>query len=90
MTSPKSDRIFPPNNGKAIEPGRARGLLQLSLTDTPRPIDELLHQLEQPDGKMWLINAMPARHTRHLVPLYDLPAFWPYWIYFDLHAEALY
>jgi uncharacterized protein len=43
-----------------------------------------------PGLRFRLINTMPERHTRHLVPLYDLPAFWPYWIYFDLHAEALY
>jgi uncharacterized protein len=45
---------------------------------------------DRPGLRFRLINAMPERHTRHLVPLYDLPPFWPYWIYFDLYAEALY
>ena len=37
-----------------------------------------------------ILNAIPERHTRYLVPLYSLPAFWPYWVYFDLNAPPLY
>jgi DUF1680 family protein len=43
-----------------------------------------------PGLRFRLLNSVPERHTRYLVPLYDLPGFWPYWIYFDLHAEGLY
>jgi hypothetical protein len=37
-----------------------------------------------------IINTVPERHTRYLVPLYAVPGFWPYWVYFDLAAPALY
>jgi hypothetical protein len=37
-----------------------------------------------------ILNTVPERHTRYLVPLYSLPPNWPYWVYFDLHAPALY
>jgi hypothetical protein len=37
-----------------------------------------------------IINAVPERHTRYLLALYRVPTFWPYWVYFDLHAEPLY
>src|SRR5215472_10653529 len=37
-----------------------------------------------------ILNTVPERHTRYLVPLYSLPPFWPYWMYFDLHAPPLY
>lgn len=80
MSFPSSDRILPPDDPGPIEPGRARGLLKLSLTAAPRPIDELLHQLEQPDGRVWLVHAMPAHIDRaeltHLIhgklPLYAI------------------
>jgi hypothetical protein len=80
MNSPSSDRFLPHDDGGRMEPGHARGLLKLSLTSTPRPIDELLHQLEQPNGRVWLVNAMPAHIDRaeltHLIhgklPLYAL------------------
>jgi len=64
MNPPSSDRLLPPEDRQPLEPGRARNLLRLSLTRTPRPIDELLHHLEQPDGRIWLINAMPAHIDR--------------------------
>jgi DUF1680 family protein len=37
-----------------------------------------------------LLNGVPERHTRYLVPLYGFPANWPYFVYFDLHAPTLY
>jgi DUF1680 family protein len=37
-----------------------------------------------------ITNTVPERHTRYLQPLYSVPGFWPYWIYFDLNAPALY
>lgn len=37
-----------------------------------------------------LINTLPERHTRYLQPLYTFPAYWPYWVYFDLAAPPLY
>ena len=43
-----------------------------------------------PGLRFRIINAVPERHTRYLLPLYTFPAFWPYWVYFDLHAEPLY
>lgn len=43
-----------------------------------------------PGLRFRLINAVPERHTRYLLPLYTFRAFWPYWVYFDLHAEPLY
>jgi hypothetical protein len=35
-------------------------------------------------------NAAPERHTHWPQPFYEFPAFWPYWIYFDLDAPPLY
>jgi DUF1680 family protein len=37
-----------------------------------------------------ILNGVPERHTRSLVPLYSFPANWPYFVYFDLHAPTLY
>ena len=37
-----------------------------------------------------LLNGVPERHTRFLQPLHTIPPFWPYWVYFDLHAPSLY
>jgi DUF1680 family protein len=37
-----------------------------------------------------MTNSVPERHTRYLQPLYSVPGFWPYWIYFDLAARSLY
>jgi hypothetical protein len=45
---------------------------------------------EEPELRFRILNTIPERHTRYLVPLYQLPAFWPYWVYFDLDAAALY
>lgn len=36
-----------------------------------------------------ITNTVPERHTRYLVPFHTLPANWPYWVYFDLHARPL-
>lgn len=60
MSRPPSDRFHHSDDLHGLEVGRARGLLKLSLADTPRPIDELLHQLERPDGRAWVMNALPA------------------------------
>jgi uncharacterized protein len=35
-------------------------------------------------------DTAPERHPRFLQPFYEFPAFWPYWIYFDLDAPPLY
>ncbi|HLW48140.1 MAG TPA: beta-L-arabinofuranosidase domain-containing protein [bacterium] len=35
-------------------------------------------------------DTAPERHTRFLEPFYAFPAFWPYWVYFDLDATPLY
>ncbi len=45
---------------------------------------------EGPGLRFRITNTMPERHTRFLQPLYDFPAHWPYWVYFDLHARPLY
>jgi hypothetical protein len=37
-----------------------------------------------------ILDTAPERHTRFLQPFYTLPAFWPYWVYFDLDAAPLY
>ena len=37
-----------------------------------------------------ILDAAPERHARFLQPFYDFPAFWPYWVYFDLDAAPLY
>ena len=37
-----------------------------------------------------VVDTAPERHARWLKPLYRFPAFWPYWVYFDLKAPALY
>jgi uncharacterized protein len=37
-----------------------------------------------------ILNTAPERHTRSLQPFADFPAFWPYWVYFDLDAPPLY
>ena len=37
-----------------------------------------------------MTNVVPERHTRYLQPLYSVPGFWPYWVYFDLAAPPLY
>ena len=45
---------------------------------------------EGPGLRYRMLNTVPERHTRYLVPLYSLPPDWPYWVYFDLRAPALY
>ncbi|MBI3710046.1 MAG: glycoside hydrolase family 127 protein [Proteobacteria bacterium] len=37
-----------------------------------------------------LVDTFTERHTRYLQPFYDFPAFWPYWVYFDISAPPLY
>jgi DUF1680 family protein len=37
-----------------------------------------------------ITNTVPERHTRYLQPLYSVPGFWPYFVYFDLNKAALY
>ncbi|MBI1773929.1 MAG: glycoside hydrolase family 127 protein [Proteobacteria bacterium] len=37
-----------------------------------------------------ITDTAPERHRRFLQPLYEFPAFWPYWVYFDLSAPPLY
>jgi hypothetical protein len=37
-----------------------------------------------------ITNTVPERHTRYLQPLYSVPGFWPYFVYFDLRTSALY
>jgi len=37
-----------------------------------------------------ILDTAPERHTRFLEPFYAFPAFWPYWVYFDLEAPPLY
>jgi DUF1680 family protein len=37
-----------------------------------------------------ILDSAPERHTRFLTPFYAFPAFWPYWVYFDLDAPPLY
>jgi uncharacterized protein len=37
-----------------------------------------------------ITDVMPERHARFLQPFYTFPAFWPYWVYFDLDAPPLY
>ena len=43
-----------------------------------------------PGARFRLLNGVPERHTRFLQPLHTIPPFWPYWVYFDLHAPSLY
>jgi uncharacterized protein len=42
------------------------------------------------NARFRITNTVPERHTRYLVPLYSLPKGWPYFIYFDVHAQTLY
>lgn len=47
--------------------------------------------VQEGDGlRFRILNTAPERHTRYLQPFYDFPAFWPYWVYFDLDAAPLY
>jgi uncharacterized protein len=45
-----------------------------------------------PEGpaRFRIVDTAPERHTRFLQPFYAFPAFWPYWLYFDLDAAPLY
>ena len=45
---------------------------------------------EGPSLRFRLTNMVPERHTRYLQPLYSVPGFWPYWVYFDLAEPPLY
>jgi uncharacterized protein len=56
------------------------------------PATELTSRLIREDQglRFRIANTLPERHTRYLQPLYSVPGFWPYWIYFDLTAPPLY
>ncbi len=55
------------------------------------PGTELEHRLVQEGPvRFRILDTIPERHTRFLQPLYTFPAFWPYWMYFDLDAPPLY
>jgi len=45
---------------------------------------------EGPGLRFRIVDTIPERHTRFLQPFYSFPAFWPYWVYFDLDAPPLY
>src|SRR6185295_17320856 len=48
----------------------------------------LADALTREDGalRFRIHDPAPERHERFLQPLYTFPAFWPYWVYFDLYA----
>lgn len=78
MMNPSSDRFLHSHDAggsdelHGLEVGRARGVLKLSLAETPRPIDELLHQLEQPESSAWLMRELPAHiHSNELTDLLE-------------------
>ena len=37
-----------------------------------------------------VVDRAPERHPRWLQPFWEFPAFWPYWVYFDLDVPPLY
>ena len=37
-----------------------------------------------------IVDTAPERHRRWLQPFWEFPAFWPYWVYFDLDVPPLY
>jgi hypothetical protein len=45
---------------------------------------------EGPELRFRILDTIPERHIRFLQPLYTVPGFWPYWVYFDLYAPPLY
>jgi len=45
---------------------------------------------EAPGIRFRILDTAPERHSRFLQPFYAFPAFWPYWLYFDLDAPPLY
>lgn len=45
---------------------------------------------EEGQVRFRIVDTAPERHRRFLQPLYTFPAFWPYWVYFDLRAPPLY
>ena len=45
---------------------------------------------EGPGLRFRILDTIAERHTRFLQPFYSFPAFWPYWVYFDLDAPPLY
>jgi len=53
---------------------------------------DLAGALAREDGQVRfrILDPAPERHRRFLQPLYTFPAFWPYWVYFDLYAPPLY
>lgn len=53
------------------------------------PDTALETRLIREGSRFRITNTVPERHTRYLVPFHTLPANWPYWVYFDLHARPL-
>jgi len=52
---------------------------------------DLADQLVQEGpARFRILDTAPERHTRFLQPFHTFPAFWPYWVYFDLDAAPLY
>ncbi len=60
----------------------------LQLEDIDDPATQLVR--DGAELKFWILNRSPERHTRYLLPLYSFPAYWPYWVYFDLDAPPVY
>ncbi len=46
--------------------------------------------IQEGPARFRILDTAPERHTRFLQPYYAFPAYWPYWVYFDLDAPALY
>jgi len=55
------------------------------------PGADMAHRLVQEGPvRFRILDTAPERHARFLQPFYTFPAFWPYWVYFDLDAPPLY
>jgi uncharacterized protein len=55
------------------------------------PGDDLARRLvREGPARFRILDTAPERHPRFLQPFYAFPAFWPYWVYFDLDAPPLY
>ena len=56
------------------------------------PHEDLTSRLVREDERLRfrILDTAPERHTRYLQPFYEFPAYWPYWVYFDLDAPPLY
>lgn len=60
----------------------------LDLTPGAELSSRLVHEGETLHFR--ILDTAPERHARWLQPFSEFPAFWPYWIYFDLDAPPLY